>query len=219
MIDWENAQKHELKWGRIVGTSNYQEDNDFYKDLFKITGKTFRGKKVVEIGAGPYGLVRSIVAEEKIIIEPLGKEYEKLYSRDVNIQYIDQKAESIDLKSETIDFVLLLNVINHCERPDKVIKEVKRILIKGGILYFFTPLHKEIDNKHLYSYDFEKIIYLLRDFKFSVATVTKKIFGGILVSPQCTTKVGSRITATLPPSFCKAWQNLTSSAWPGIKSS
>ena len=180
MNGWKDAQKHELKWWKTIGTDNYEEDNDFYKDLFKITGKTFKGKKVVEIGAGPYGLIRSVVVKEKTIVEPLGKEYEKLYHRDNNIHYIDQKAESIDLQNETIDIVLLLNVINHCERPGKVINEIKRILIKGGLLYFFTPLHKNVDNKHLYNYNFESITFLLKDFKFTKATVTRKIFGGIV---------------------------------------
>ena len=48
-------------------------------------------------------------------------------------------ALGIPLVDGSIDRCLLYNVIEHCSEPEKVLKEVYRVLCKSGILYMDAP--------------------------------------------------------------------------------
>jgi 2-polyprenyl-3-methyl-5-hydroxy-6-metoxy-1,4-benzoquinol methylase len=45
----------------------------------------------------------------------------------------------LPLKSNSIDIVVMLEVIEHLEKPTKVLKEISRVLKTNGILYITTP--------------------------------------------------------------------------------
>ena len=43
--------------------------------------------------------------------------------------------EQIPLRKESVDVVILLNVIDHCLYPQKTIEELYRIMKPGGVAY------------------------------------------------------------------------------------
>jgi SAM-dependent methyltransferase len=58
--------------------------------------------------------------------------------------------QELPIKSESVDGVLLKNVLEHVEYPERILAEVKRILKPGGILYiknpFLQPFHAVPDD-------------------------------------------------------------------------
>jgi ubiquinone/menaquinone biosynthesis C-methylase UbiE len=75
------------------------------------------------------------IAKEMIETE-LGKEN--------NVKFIEADASKIPLGDETIDVAYMLDVMEHIQDKQKVLKEVKRILKKDGILIVSVP---DTDNK------------------------------------------------------------------------
>ena len=51
---------------------------------------------------------------------------------------------NIDLEAESADLVIIPNLIHHVGDQYSLFSEVKRILRKGGLLYIFEPLVREI---------------------------------------------------------------------------
>ena len=180
MNKWEVAQKHELEWWEAVGVERCDEDNKYYQDLFQIKYNSFKNKVVVELGAGPYSLIRDLSADRKIVVEPLSNKFTKLCEREPTIEYLNIKAEDMKLEPNVADVVIALNMLNHCDQPVEVIKKIRYILNDEGLLYFVVHLGQNIDSKHLYCYNYEDVIELFKDFKFVKVIADKKMFGAIL---------------------------------------
>ena len=56
-----------------------------------------------------------------------------------NDSYIKSNLESIPLDNESIDLVICSEVIEHIEKYDTMLLEIRRILKKGGVLILTTP--------------------------------------------------------------------------------
>ena len=60
-------------------------------------------------------------------------------SKNINPTYLLDKSGNIPLPDQTFDVVLSLNTFEHIFEIDKNIRELKRVLKKGGIFLFSTP--------------------------------------------------------------------------------
>jgi SAM-dependent methyltransferase len=84
--------------------------------------------------------------------------------------YIINEDETINCESELFDCVLLTEVLEHVYEPGKVLKEIYRILKKGGILIGTVPFLKD---EHDTPFDFYRYTYfalakMLKDNKFEI---------------------------------------------------
>jgi len=52
---------------------------------------------------------------------------------------VDISREKLPFQDETFDFVTLLNIIEHVEELDFTLKEIYRVLKKGGVFLLATP--------------------------------------------------------------------------------
>lgn len=59
--------------------------------------------------------------------------------RDVNVHVVDFNSEGFPFLSDTFDFVLCSEVIEHLFDPDHLVQEISRTLKVGGILLLTTP--------------------------------------------------------------------------------
>ena len=94
----------------------------------------FQDKALLEIGPGLVGLLEASEAGLRIGIDPLASDFQRLglLLPDSGTIYLTAEAENIPLLDETIDVVVARNSLDHVQDPQQVIKEVKRILTKGG---------------------------------------------------------------------------------------
>jgi SAM-dependent methyltransferase len=103
------------------------------------------GKTVVEIGPGCCCALEVSGARTKIAVEPLAQQYKDnklLLDGDYGVTYLNQGSERIPLFDNYADVVIASNCLDHVENLEKSVKEIFRILKKGGELF----LNLEIDH-------------------------------------------------------------------------
>lgn len=136
--------------------------------------KHFKGGKYVDVGCwdSPMPLILKERYPESTIhaldfadqvISFLAPRIPKVLYQQIGTCY------SLPFDSETVDYIVAGEIIEHLEHPQNFINECKRVLKEGGYLAISTP-HIEIEKKHhiggpthLWSYD-EKD---LQDFGFT----------------------------------------------------
>lgn len=88
-------------------------------------------KRILEVGGGPIGVITDIPAKKKFILDPLTEEYRRYWSCPYHVKGV---GEAIPLETDSIDLVVVTNALDHCQTPEIVIHEVKRVLRAGGWL-------------------------------------------------------------------------------------
>lgn len=102
------------------------------------------GKKVIEvadIGAGSICTVGNKWGGVEVFIHPsdlLAEEYAQLWidaGKKLLIPLERQDMEALSYPDNSFDIVHCVNALDHCERPDKAIREMLRICKPGGWVY------------------------------------------------------------------------------------
>ena len=132
--------------------------------------KKFKIKKFLEIGPG-HGLLSFLAVKEKKLKEIMlcdiskssinfSKNMIKNYSKKINIKYfIKDFTKKINLK-EIYDFVVLGEVIEHVYNPEKILKNLKKIIDKKSVIFLSTCANCPAED-HLYRF---KDVKEIRDF-------------------------------------------------------
>lgn len=100
--------------------------------------KAFKGVKgrVLDIGTGSGGVVREwMKTRGDLELVRVDKEKKKGWQVDVVADGRD-----LPMKAEEFDGVMILDVLEHVERPEKMVKEAVRVFKKGGVLHVTVPL-------------------------------------------------------------------------------
>lgn len=118
-----------------------------YDWILKVAGDV-HGKKVLDVGCGGGSLVFLLA---KAGAEVVGVENEKLglqFAREnlksvenANLHYTFEHASAYELpfKDETFDIVVSCEVIEHLREPERMLREVLRVLNPGGKFILTTP--------------------------------------------------------------------------------
>jgi len=107
-------------------------DVETFKNLHEICfdcAPSFAGKLVVDVGAGDKFIERPL--------RQLGAKYHPIDADD-----LDLNSEYLPFSDDSVDFVIMLAVIEHISEIDHLMTEVKRVLKKNGVLYITTPNFK-----------------------------------------------------------------------------
>jgi ubiquinone/menaquinone biosynthesis C-methylase UbiE len=52
--------------------------------------------------------------------------------------------ESLPFPDQSFNLVLCDNVVDHAESPSQIVRELTRILVPGGLLYFTVNIHHRV---------------------------------------------------------------------------
>jgi len=107
--------------------------------------------KCADIGAGvaPYEKYIVPYVEEYIVTD--NEKTHKCMFKNSKTQFLNADIKNLPFENESVDTVVLTQVLEHVDDPFKALREVKRVLKTEGILIFSVPF---IYHAHAVPYDY-----------------------------------------------------------------
>ncbi len=159
------------------------------------------GGKILDIGCAD-GMFTHVILEksnaDKIIgIDVLKSSIEwakKHWKSNKKIKFKVGDAHNLDFNPDTFDAVFALEVLEHVHKPEVVLKEIRRVLKKGGYAVFLVPSDNTLfniiwffvrkfwwakiwDDTHIQSYRKNYLPKLAKENGFKINTERKFILG------------------------------------------
>src|SRR6185436_9075660 len=101
--------------------------------------------RVIEVGSGAHGLIFYFGSQHGIGVDPLAVSYRNLFPRWQNCApTVAAVGESLPFPDHSFDVVICDNVVDHAESPARIVRELVRILVPGGLLYFTVNVHHRV---------------------------------------------------------------------------
>lgn len=98
--------------------------------------------RVLEVGSGATGLIFFFEAEEGVGVDPLAAHYAGLFPAwQGRARTLAASGETLPFADSSFDIVLCDNVVDHAEKPRRIVEEIARVLCPGGLLYFTVNIH------------------------------------------------------------------------------
>jgi SAM-dependent methyltransferase len=118
-----------------------QRIRDLIETFHPITDAT----RVIEVGSGSTGLIFFFGAKRGIGLDPLAVSCAGLFPRwQRNAPTVAALGERLPFRDGSFDVVICDNVVDHAESPASIVKELIRILVPGGLLYFTVNVHHPV---------------------------------------------------------------------------
>lgn len=144
-----------------------------YLTTLMIPADYFQFKTVVDIGCGPRGSLHCFEAEKKYGVDPLAHIYAVLFGiNQHDMTYLSEFAHDLSLPSDSVDVVVSVNSLDHCEELIFVLTQIRRVLKEGGEFRLNFNLQPKPTLTEPTSMSSEELVSLLRDF-FSEVTILK----------------------------------------------
>jgi SAM-dependent methyltransferase len=101
--------------------------------------------RALEVGSGAHGLIFYFDAAEKVGVDPLADHYKELFPAwQGRARTIAVGGESLPFESASFDVAISDNVVDHAENPRRIVEEMTRVLVPGGLMYFTVNIHHPI---------------------------------------------------------------------------
>ncbi len=114
-----------------------------YTERLQIEPDHFIGKRVLEVGTGPFAPIQQFTSCTRHGIDPLANLYMAagwpLYEYDVKI--IHSGGECLPYRDGYFDSVISVNALDHVDDFERVASEMQRVLRPGGGIYFEVEYH------------------------------------------------------------------------------
>jgi len=99
-----------------------------------------RKGRLLDIGSGRGQFLRAAAEDgwDAVGIEP-SPQFAKYAAEHSGAEVIGKPVEQCNLETDSFDVVILAAVLEHLYRPDDTIREIARVLRKGGVLFLDVP--------------------------------------------------------------------------------
>jgi ubiquinone/menaquinone biosynthesis C-methylase UbiE len=218
---WLQAQEYEQAYWRRLGDSieaGTREQLDWYKwragqlerRLASLPDRGPRAGQVLEIGSGPIGIVNFLQWGERYAIDPLEHFYRTrpalVSLRTDGVTYLDGTGEQLPFEDASCSLVIIDNVIDHTYAPQKILREIQRVLEPDGRLYLSVNVHTawgallhevlailRIDKGHPYTFTSRTLRGLLTAHQFVMVTEQIEDYGRARQSDRQSASLKARI--------------------------
>ena len=114
----------------------------FFTTYFGLSLDYYKDKKVLDIGCGPRGSLEwANNTCERIGLDTLADKYVKLEGKHHQMTYKNAPAESIPYPDNYFDVISSFNSLDHVDDLQQSIREIKRVLKKGGYFLLIADIH------------------------------------------------------------------------------
>ena len=145
------------------------------RDFLGLTPEAFAAwcgeRTAVEVGPGPFPAVAVAPWRLPVAVDPLADGYlaEGLVPDECrHVLFVAATGEHIPLPSANADVVVMENCLDHCASPGAVLREARRLLKPGGLLWLLVDLMTYSDEMHPHPFSEESLRGLLRREGFTV---------------------------------------------------
>ncbi len=142
---WELAQNYEHEWWKKktqqIKADYYRYSAEEIRTFIKLYKPINAETAILEIGSGATGILTFLTeSNARYAIDPLEPFYSSVDTfvklRDQKVNYSSDKGESLSFRDNMFDLLIVDNVLDHCENPELVLAEMKRVLKPDGLIYF-----------------------------------------------------------------------------------
>lgn len=144
------------KWtGERLETFIYTRDTIEHLHRYAIVDKYIEGKIVLDIASGE-GYGSNLMSEKAAFVYGVDVDRDsiqaaKLKYKKENLQFITGSVIEIPLEDNSIDVVVSFETIEHLDKHNEMMVEIKRVLKSKGILIISTPDKLYYSDKRKYS--------------------------------------------------------------------
>ena len=101
--------------------------------------------RVLEVGSGSHGLVFHFGGRLAVGLDPLAVHYASLFPAwQRRVPTVAASGADLPFPEASFDVVLCDNVVDHADRPARIVAEMARVLTPGGLLYFTVNVHHPV---------------------------------------------------------------------------
>ena len=149
---WNIAQNSEREfWSRKFSKKSIMNLEKKYSQRAKFITKELskfkklnKNIKVLQIGCAALDMIYYISFGKKYAIDPLADFYGEFFKIDYkNIHFKKGIVEKLPYENSFFDIIILANVLDHVQNPEKALSEIKRVLKDEGLFY----LEVDVSNK------------------------------------------------------------------------
>lgn len=120
-----------------VKIENLRHKQKFIQSWIEKFWKIPKNPKILEVGGAGTPIINFFQKGEKYSLDPLINFYKKKFPEfymNSQVHNVNAEAENMSFSNNTFDLIIGLNVLDHTEHPNKVMKECSRILKKEGVI-------------------------------------------------------------------------------------
>ena len=156
MSYWKSRKKAE---GDLSNTHYIK----YFTKHFDLSEEFYNSKKILDVGCGPRGSLEwANNALERVGLDPLVDRYKELGILEHKMKYVNSGSESIPFEDNYFDVVSSFNSLDHVDDLDKTIKEIKRVVKKGGLFLLLSDVNHKPTESEPISFGFD-IVDRFRD--------------------------------------------------------
>lgn len=91
--------------------------------------------RILDVGCGPCGMISYLDIGERYGLDPLIDYYLLKFDMAKQIRWVKGMAEDMPFQDNFFDVVISTDTLDHVANPERVLKEIKRVLKKRGLLF------------------------------------------------------------------------------------